>query len=223
MGAGGGTRWAEVEEIPRERAGRKRDTRQGITGPSTVRVVNVHTAHRPPREAADADAAASTGRREPSWSCRWPVRPYRRSTCLNPHGHAAGDCQHPMLVVQPGQPHEHGLDGWRADLLSYGLKPVDLNSPDPATVVEWQVRLERGRLTAITRSGAGSRYEQAGGHPTPGEWRQAARRTRSVLLLVVPAGTVDPTADPDGRASLARAGQAGNVLGGVVPVRGSLS
>lgn len=101
MGASGGTRWAEVEEIPRERAGRKRDARQGITGPGAVRVVNVHTAHRPPREAVDADAAASTGRREPSWSCRWPVRPYRRSTCLNPGGHAAGECQHEDRIV-PG-------------------------------------------------------------------------------------------------------------------------
>ncbi|MFD9078148.1 hypothetical protein [Streptomyces erythrochromogenes] len=101
MSSAGGTRWAEVEEIPRDRAGRKRDTRQGITGPSDVRVVGVHTAQRPPREAADADAAASTGRREPSWSCRWPVRPYRRSTCLNPGGHADGDCQHEDRIV-PG-------------------------------------------------------------------------------------------------------------------------
>jgi hypothetical protein len=100
MSAGGGTRWAETEEIPRERAGRKRDARQGITGPSAVRVVNVHTAHRPPREAADADAEASSGRREPQWSCRWPVPPYRRSTCLNPRGHAAGDCQHEDQIVK---------------------------------------------------------------------------------------------------------------------------
>ncbi|MEU9279470.1 hypothetical protein [Streptomyces sp. NPDC048341] len=101
MTTAGGTRWAEVEEIPRERAGRKRDARQGITGSSAVRIVNVHTAHRPPREAAAEDAAVSTGRREPSWSCRWPVRPYRRSTCLNPGGHAAGDCQHEDRIV-PG-------------------------------------------------------------------------------------------------------------------------
>ncbi|MEU5190958.1 hypothetical protein AB0G83_27980 [Streptomyces klenkii] len=108
MTAAGGTRWAEVEEIPRERSGRKRDARQGITGSSAVRVVNVHTAQRPPREAADADAAVSTGRREPSWSCRWPVRPYRRSTCLNPGGHAAGDCQHEDRIV-PG--HIKGPEG----------------------------------------------------------------------------------------------------------------
>ncbi|MEV6048794.1 hypothetical protein [Streptomyces xanthochromogenes] len=108
MTSAGGTRWAEVEEIPRERSGRKRDVRQGITGSSAVRVVNVHTAQRPPRQAADADAAASTGRREPSWSCRWPVRPYRRSTCLNPGGHAAGDCQHEDRIV-PG--HIKGPEG----------------------------------------------------------------------------------------------------------------
>lgn len=105
-----GTRWTETEEIPRTRAGRKRDARQNITGASAVRIVNVHTAHRPPREAALADAAASTGRREPSWSCRWPVRPYRRSTCLNPGGHATGDCQHEDRIVSghvkgpPGAP-----------------------------------------------------------------------------------------------------------------------
>ncbi|MEU2357741.1 hypothetical protein ABZ599_33015 [Streptomyces misionensis] len=110
MTATGGTRWTETEEIPRARAGRKRDARQNITGTSAVRVVNVHTAHRPPRDAALADAAASTGRREPSWSCRWPVRPYRRSTCLNPGGHATGDCQHEDRIVSghvkgpPGAP-----------------------------------------------------------------------------------------------------------------------
>ncbi|MFB6579452.1 hypothetical protein ACFCYC_18915 [Streptomyces sp. NPDC056402] len=103
----GGTRWTDVEEIPRERPGWKRDVRQGITGSSNVRIVNIHTAQRPAREATDADAAASTGRREPSWSCRWP-RPYRRSTCLNPGGHATGDCQHEDRIV-PG--HIKGPEG----------------------------------------------------------------------------------------------------------------
>ena len=101
MSAAGGTRWAEVEEIPRERAGRKRDARQGITGPSAVRVVNVATAHRPPRQAVADDAAASTGRREPSWSCRWPVRPHRRDHCMNPGKHAAGECRHEDRLI-PG-------------------------------------------------------------------------------------------------------------------------
>lgn len=47
------------------------------------------------------DAQASTGRREPQWTCRWPVRPYRRYSCLNPRAHEAGDCEHEDRIV-PG-------------------------------------------------------------------------------------------------------------------------
>jgi hypothetical protein len=94
MAQQGRTRWAELEEIPRARSGIKRDARQGIADTGTVRVVDVHQEHRPPRRAAEEDAAASTGRREPAWSCRWPVRPHRRSHCMHPAAHQAGDCQH---------------------------------------------------------------------------------------------------------------------------------
>ncbi|MCW5254713.1 hypothetical protein, partial [Streptomyces sp. SHP 1-2] len=99
MGQQGKNRWAEVEEIPRARPGAKRDRRQGVTGSSAVKVVRVHAAHRPPPQAAQDDAQASTGRREPQWSCRWPVRPYRRSTCLNPRAHADGACRHEDRIV----------------------------------------------------------------------------------------------------------------------------
>jgi len=88
MSQTGKAQLTEVEDIPRNRAGRKRDQRAGITGGSDVRIVNVHTAHRPSRAAAEQDAAASTGRRAPEWSCRWPVGPYRRNTCLNPRAHS---------------------------------------------------------------------------------------------------------------------------------------
>ncbi|MEU0002179.1 hypothetical protein ABZ069_35265 [Streptomyces microflavus] len=98
---GGSTRWTETEEIPRPRAGAKRDTRQGVTAPATVHVVNVHTTRRPPRQRAAEDAAASTGRREPQWSCRWPVRPHRRDHCMNPALHAEGDSQHEDRLI-PG-------------------------------------------------------------------------------------------------------------------------
>jgi hypothetical protein len=99
MSQTGKTQLTEVEEIPRDRAGRKRDRRDGITGPSGVRVVNVHTAHRPSPAAAEQDATASTGRRAPQWSCRWPVRPYRRNTCLNPRAHADSGCEHEDRIV----------------------------------------------------------------------------------------------------------------------------
>lgn len=97
----GRTRWTETEEIPRPRSGAKRDARQGVTAPATVHVVNVHTAHRPPRQRAAEDAAASTGRREPQWSCRWPVSPHRRDHCMNPARHAEGDCRHEDRLI-PG-------------------------------------------------------------------------------------------------------------------------
>jgi hypothetical protein len=99
MSQTGKTQLTEVEEVPRDRAGRKRDRRDGITGPSDVHIVNVHSAHRPSRAAAEQDATASTGRRAPQWSCRWPVRPYRRHTCLNPRAHADGGCEHEDRIV----------------------------------------------------------------------------------------------------------------------------
>ncbi len=96
-----GVKLTEVEDIPRNRAGRKRDQRAGITGGSDVRIVNVHTAHRPTRTAAEQDSAASTGRRAPEWSCRWPVGPYRRNTCLNPRAHSTNGCEHEDRIVPP--------------------------------------------------------------------------------------------------------------------------
>ncbi|PSK57957.1 hypothetical protein B0E38_01802 [Streptomyces sp. 111WW2] len=93
--------WTETQTAPRSRSGVKRDARQTITGSSDVQIVNVHTSQRPSRSQADQDAAVSTGRREPQWTCRWPVRPYRRNTCLNPRAHADDGCVHEERIV-PG-------------------------------------------------------------------------------------------------------------------------
>ncbi|MBM9624684.1 hypothetical protein [Streptomyces zhihengii] len=56
-------------------------------GDGAVRVVDLAAPARPPQQAADRDKAASDGRRTVNWSCRWPVPPYRRSTCTNPYLH----------------------------------------------------------------------------------------------------------------------------------------
>ncbi|MEU1519117.1 hypothetical protein ABZ490_44475 [Streptomyces sp. NPDC005811] len=56
-------------------------------GDNAVCVVDLAAPARPGRKAADRDAAASDGRRTVAWSCRWPVPPYRRNTCLNPYLH----------------------------------------------------------------------------------------------------------------------------------------
>ncbi|MEU7222326.1 hypothetical protein [Streptomyces chrestomyceticus] len=97
----GGKRLTEADEVPRPRAGRKRDTRQGIAGPLDVQVVNVHAAHRPSPAAAHEDAEASSGRRAPQYTCRWPVRMHRRDHCMAPHGHASGDCTHEERIILP--------------------------------------------------------------------------------------------------------------------------
>lgn len=88
---------ADIEAMARDRAGRRRDQRVGI-GDGNVRIVRVQSRHRPTDDAAGQDAAASDGRRAPQWSCRWPVRPYRRNHCLKPAEHPDG-CEHQEQIV----------------------------------------------------------------------------------------------------------------------------
>jgi hypothetical protein len=95
----GKTPLTETEEVQPNRARRRRDDREGITGPSGVRVVSLHTSHRPSTAAAEQDAARSSGRHAPNWSCRWGVGPHRRSQCLNPRGHADDNCEHEDRVI----------------------------------------------------------------------------------------------------------------------------
>lgn len=99
MGQTGNAQLTETETLPRPRHGRKRDKRADILRPGTVQLVRVHTRHRPPAQASTEDTAASHGRRAPQWTRRWPVRPYRRNTCLNPRTHADGGCEHEERVV----------------------------------------------------------------------------------------------------------------------------
>lgn len=89
----------ESEEVHRPRHGRKRDARAGITGPPVVKVVRLHSAYRPSKEATEEDASRSSGRRQPNWSCRWPVTPHRRNMCLNPRKHKDGECDHDDRII----------------------------------------------------------------------------------------------------------------------------
>ncbi len=94
----------EIETLPRDRAGRRRDTRQHLT-PGDVRVIRVHPHHR--------DAPPATPQPRPAGSdYRVRVAPYRRNTCLNPRAHADGGCTHDEQIVAG---HVRGPDGapWR--------------------------------------------------------------------------------------------------------------
>lgn len=95
-----GGRLAASETLPRRKGQAKLDRAAGYPQ-GDVRIVDVHRTLRPSKAAADEDVRASSGRRAVKWSCRWPVAPYRRSQCLNPHAHAAGECTHEDRIVPP--------------------------------------------------------------------------------------------------------------------------
>ncbi|GAA1613383.1 hypothetical protein GCM10009733_006840 [Nonomuraea maheshkhaliensis] len=131
------------------------------------------------------------------------------------------DSIHPLVVIQPGRPHPYGLQGHLAEMLSYGLGPVDLSGDiPPPRLADWQMRCDRGRLSALTRRGAGTWYRQADGHPTPGEWRKAARAQRQALVLVLAPGTVADDGT-DHRQALATVPD-GHLLGGLMAITGTL-
>lgn len=96
----GGGRLAASEIVPRRKGQAKLDRAAGFV-PGDIRIVDVHRALRPSRAAAAEDERTSSGRRAVNWTCRWPVAPYRRSQCLNPYGHADGNCQHEDRIVPP--------------------------------------------------------------------------------------------------------------------------
>jgi hypothetical protein len=89
----------ESEEVHRPKHIHKRDVRAGVSGPPGVKVIRLHAAYRPSTQAADADAARSSGRRQFNWSCRWPVKPHRRYVCLNPRQHKDSGCQHEDRII----------------------------------------------------------------------------------------------------------------------------
>ncbi|WP_165818668.1 hypothetical protein, partial [Frankia canadensis] len=87
----GPARLTEIDTLPRDRAGRRRDTRHHIHATSDVRVVRVHPDHDGPTAVRGADRAGL--------DYRLRVAPYRRNTCLSPHAHAAGQCTHHEQIV----------------------------------------------------------------------------------------------------------------------------
>ncbi|MFC5183578.1 hypothetical protein EBO15_16560 [Actinomadura harenae] len=100
-----------------------------------------------------------------------------------------GRAVHPLLVVQPGQPNAHGSAGHYADMLSMGLRPVDLHRGRVEDVEAWTVHMDRGRIARITRRGAGAWWvADAGTGIVDGQWRAVGRSRRVVVLLVLPPG-----------------------------------
>ncbi|MCM2430932.1 hypothetical protein [Streptomyces sp. RKAG337] len=93
--------WTETEVVRRDRPGRKRDQRAGITGDGDVRVVRLRPDLRPPADATAKDRTASDGRMPPRTDFRWEVPPYRSpNRCLNTRLHATGGCTHAERIIR---------------------------------------------------------------------------------------------------------------------------
>ncbi|MEU8147630.1 hypothetical protein [Nonomuraea sp. NPDC048901] len=128
---------------------------------------------------------------------------------------------YPLLIIQPGQLHPYGTLGHVADMLTMGLRPVDLTRDRIEEVAGWQVRMERGRVAEITRRGAGAwwRADAATGNVDV-EWKKAGKARRQAVLLVLPPGWLtDDQRDP--AELMLRACAEGATYGGLIPVRGS--
>jgi hypothetical protein len=93
--------WTETEVVSRDRAGRRRDRRAGITADGDVRVVRLREVLRPSAEATAKDQQNSDGRRPPRTEYRWEVPPYRSpNRCLNTRAHATGGCTHAERIIR---------------------------------------------------------------------------------------------------------------------------
>ncbi|MFF0249960.1 hypothetical protein [Streptosporangium sandarakinum] len=128
---------------------------------------------------------------------------------------------YPLLVIQPGRFHPYGMSGHLADMLSMGLRRVDLMRDRIEEITGWQVRMERGRVAEITRRGAGAwwRADAATGDVDV-EWKKAGKARRQVVLLVLPPGWLtDDQGDPTELMLRACAERA--AYGGLVAVRGT--
>lgn len=92
--------WTETELVPRDRAGRRRDRRAGITE-GDVSVVRLATGLRPTPEATARDREGSDGRKPPRTDHRWDVPPYRSpNRCWNTRAHATGGCTHAERIIR---------------------------------------------------------------------------------------------------------------------------
>lgn len=84
--------------LQRKPAKTRADRRRGIADDGVVRLVSVRGR---PQAAADGPAAAAVpAQRSPgNYKHRWTVQEHSRSHCMNPRGHAEGDCTHEDITI----------------------------------------------------------------------------------------------------------------------------
>jgi hypothetical protein len=126
------------------------------------------------------------------------------------------------VVTADGQARSAQLD----ELRGYGWSTLDLSSRDqPTGPAGWAVRVDRGHLVSIG-SGAVRWWTSADPPPMPQQWRDAARAQRHALVMIVAPGVYedqDQIDIADAHAALRQAAATGRLVGGLLPVRGTLS
>ncbi|MFF9349806.1 hypothetical protein [Streptomyces sp. NPDC014734] len=140
---------------------------------------------------------------------------------------------HPALVVEPtGAIVRPGTDGSQGDeflrlLLEQGFQPVHRLDRAPAVLPGWSILLAVGRLHAVlqpgTDGGAPIAWWQAHAplQVTEG-WRNAANKSRTVLLFAAPAGSIGQQPREDLlRDALDKAAADGLLVAAAMPLAGT--
>ena len=125
-------------------------------------------------------------------------------------------------VLADGHTHSAQLDLLR----NHGFTALDLASRvQPPGPTGWTVRVDRGHLVSIGSSTV-RWWTATEPTPMPQQWRATARTQRQALVMIVAPGVyedrdeIDPA---DASAALRLAAATGRLLGGLLPVRGTLS
>jgi len=124
----------------------------------------------------------------------------------------------PMVVRSTGGIEDSAVEALRAE----GFDAVDLDGARrPAELPLWAIRVDRGRLSRITKPG-GTWWTSEDPPPLDAEWRLAAKQTRQAPVMVV--GTEMPEQRmADFRAAMVAAADAGRLVGALVRVVGTMS
>ncbi|MFF4276171.1 hypothetical protein [Streptomyces sp. NPDC001536] len=129
----------------------------------------------------------------------------------------------PVMYLQPGDAHRHGPLGFRADRLSDGLPPLDLERDEPRSLPEWSIAADRTGLLYIERQGTGRWYQPPTPWAPPPQWLAAAHYHQGAIFLTAPAASV-PTGKLDAGTSnladLLAVGRDDLLFGAVMTVTG---
>jgi hypothetical protein len=125
-------------------------------------------------------------------------------------------------VLPDGSARSAQLDALRG----YGFTALNLTSRDqPAGPAGWAVRVDRGHLVSIG-SGTVRWWTSPNPPPMPEQWRAAARAQRHALIIIVTPDVYDDADQidtADANAALRHAAATDRLVGGLLPVRGTLS